>query len=421
MAAAARHGLTRGSTDQTRNFWLHIAEGVFASFAGEIVSPSIIFPVIAAALGATPFMLGLLASLGSLSFIVPLFAAPAVEATRRKKRLVLFLGIGHRLPFILIPVALYMFAESNPFLCLVIIAGINLLAGAATRAMVPPWLDLIADTIPRDKVGRMLGYRHGISAMLSLVSGGLCGLIVAAYTFPINYVVLYLAGFISLAVSWLLFALVDEVPPHVVSDAPKHPGTYFRTILGAVRNDGPYRVYLVFRALNVVALAAGPFYVLTAVQVHGMDPALVAGSFIMSRAAARIVGSFLFPFLSERIGHKALLIAGLLCGACAALMAALAPNGYWFLGVMLLQGLGMATQTVSGSAFLMSICPSGKRIGYMTLSMVALAPFQFAMFPAVGSIMQNFGHMWVFLLAGSAILASAIPLYMCRPREPLAA
>jgi len=135
----------------------------------------------------------------------------------------------------------------------------------------------------------------------------------------------------------------------------------------------------------------------------------------MARAASRIAGNFAFPFLDERPGHKAVLFIGIVFHAAAACVAAVAPNGYWFIGVMLLQGMGMASQSVSGSAFMLSVCPGGRRVGYMTLTSLALTPVKLLALPAAGYFMQHVGPAPMFLAIAAGLLASGIPLDRCRP------
>ena len=122
----------------TGNFWCHVLEGACASFGMELVASGVVFPVLAAALGASPALVGALGALGGLAFLAPLFVAHRVESVRRKKRLVLVLGIGQRLPFLVIPVLLFFVAESAPRACLLSIALVNLTAAMVTLGSLLP-------------------------------------------------------------------------------------------------------------------------------------------------------------------------------------------------------------------------------------------------------------------------------------------
>jgi len=415
VALAIRRRIEQRLPAKTVNFWCHVIEGAFASFGGELVGLTVVFSVLAAALGATPAALGLLVALPRLAVIAPLLAAPRVEAVQRKKRLVLLLGVGQRVPHLLVAGALLLFAQTAPLICLFIIALLNLATAVVVSLLVPPWMDLLAETIPSERMGRVFGYRNALSSTLGLLSAGVSAAIIASFAFPGNYAILYVVGFGSLAVSWLIFALVDEIPEGTA--AQRQPaGQYFRNLIRALREDVDYRRFLVYKGLSRLGLAAMPFYVLAAVTYHGVSQAFAAGTFIAALSAAKITGNLAFPRVSDRLGHKRVIGLGAAFSAGAAALAALAPSGAWYVGVFFLAGLGGAATTVSGAPFMMSVYPRGRRIGYMTLSMAALAPVAIAAAPAAGLLMQAFGHAVLFVLAGVVILAALVPLRYCTPR-----
>lgn len=142
---------------RTVNFWCHVTEGAFASFGEQVVSQAIVFPVLATVLGASPFLLGALSSMPKLSFIAPVVAVGVAEATRRKKKLVLLLGLGQRLPLLLIGFCLLALAGSSGYLCLILISLLMLLRSISVSLLAPPWIDLLSETIPRRSVGRLFG------------------------------------------------------------------------------------------------------------------------------------------------------------------------------------------------------------------------------------------------------------------------
>ena len=414
VAGAVRRGAERFLPANVVNFWCHVVEGAFATIGTELVSAAVVFPVLAAALGATPSTLGLLTSLGGLAVLAPLFAAPRVEAVRRKKRLVVFLGIGMRLPLLFIAICLVVVAESAPLACLVAIAFLKLAMAASSSVLVPPWIDVVAETIPANRVGRLFGYRSAISSGLGVFSGLACGAILVAFAFPGNYALLYLASFGSMAVSWLVFALVDEIPGGVAPKERSPAGSYFRDLLATLRDDTNYRRYLIHKGVSRMGLAAMPFYALVAVRYHGVSQAFAAGAFIASASVAKIAGSLTFPFLGERIGHRRLLGLGTCIHAAAAILAASAPSGIWFVGVFFLVGLGTGCRSVASMPFIMSVAPRGRRVGYTTLSMAAMTPVGMIAAPGAGFAMQAFGHEAVFAFAAAVIVASLLPLGRCR-------
>jgi len=416
LLISARRFLDTRLTPVRANFWCHVVEGAFATFGGELAGAGVVFAVLAARLGVSPSGFGFLSSLGAFSFLAPLLFAPRVEATRHKKRLVLLLGIGQRLPRLLVAGLLVALAARHPFACLLAIALVNLGGGLATSVLVAPWMDLVAETIPPDRHGRVFGYRHAISSTLGLAAGPAAGVILAVFVFPWNYATLYLASFALMMVSWFLFALVDELPDHAAPPPRRRAPHYFRELFTVLRADPTYHWFLLHNLVNRVGSAAAVFYPLVAVRFLGMKPAFAVGAWIAALSAARILGNLSLAPLADRVGHKRVLNLGAAARAAAAVLAATAPSGMWYIGVAFLLGLGGAAQTVSGGPFMMRVAPRGRRIGYQTVSMTIMAPVGMAVAVGAGFGLTHAGWSVPFLAGAVLILASQLALERCRPR-----
>jgi MFS family permease len=407
--------ITRTARRQAVNFWRHVVEGALSSFGGVLVAGQLIFSVLATAMGATPLALGLLISLGRLSFISPLFVAPAVAATRRKKRLVLFLGVGRRLTLLLAAVALLLLARRAPTLCLVVLAALALCRNVAGSLIIPAWLDLMAHTVPRDRLGRVFGFRQSLSAAMGLVAGPACAAIIANIAFPHNYATLYLAGFAAMAASWLIFSTVDEVPADAPVPERSSARRYFRDLLPALRHDKALRYYLLFRIFIRVSAAVRPFYWASHVSRFGVDPGFVAGAYLVSSSVAKILGNALYPFLAERFGYKRILAFGALMRATCATLAAVAPSSGYLVAAYFLDGASMAANQSSGSPFMITLAPAEQRVGYATLLMAILAPVGVVAFPLAGLAMQALGHAPLFAATAVLLLIALAPLARSNP------
>ncbi len=417
---ALRACLDRIAPSARVNFWCHALEGSFWSLGDSLVSAAEVLPVLAVSgLGASGTALGVLNALAGTALLAPLIVAHRVEAAARKKRLVVLLGLGGRLPYLAIAGALALFGASRPAVALIVI-GVCILAKSLLMSVsVPPWTDLVAETIPHQRTGRLFGYRMSLSALMGLVAGPICAAIVAGLGFPRNYVMLYEVSFAALLISLVIFALVDEMPADA-APAPAHPARhYLRELLTALRRDATYRNFLIYRALSQVRLATMPFYAMAAMIYHGMDEALVVGSFIVVRRLATIVGTLVGPRLAERIGHRHVMQAGAALAILSALVAAFAPAGAWalFVGAVFVGSLGGSAEMVTRWALSLRIYPRGRRVGYTTLSMAALTPAAIIAAPAAGWVMDVWGHAALFCLAAIVMAASLLPLHWCRPSE----
>ena len=396
------------------NFWCHVMEGAFASFGEELVGGQV-FVTLVAALGGSATDLGLLMSVSSFGFLVPFLLAPRLEAVRRKKRLVLALGFVSRLGFPLTVLVLALLARPAPLTCLYTVAVVQLLASVPGSMLTAPWMDLLAETIPHDRLGRLFGFRHVLSSLLALGSAGACWALIKGVAFPLNYELLYLLAFASMAGSLLIFSRVDEIPESVPSPARKRARHYFRELLAALGTDRNYVLQLCHKAMGRLVMVT-PFFALAAIQVHGLGKAEIAGLSIAAAAVGKIGGNLVFPFVGERIGAKRLLGLGDVLRTAAALVAMLALSGYWFIGVFFLVGLNSAASTIGSAPFRMQIFPRGKRVGYIALSSVVLWPLGAIAPPIAGLIVYWFGYSVLFGASAATALLALVPLWMCRPR-----
>lgn len=401
--------------EENRNFWVHIIEGVFFSFGASLVQGPV-FSFLLSSLKVTPKQFGFLAMFNGLAVLLPLFLAPRVEMVKRKKRLVWMLGIGQRLPFLIIPVLLILFALEMPVKTAIMIAVVNFITTLIVSVLIAPWMTLVAETIGKDKVGRLFGYREGATNIFRLISAGACTALLVYFTFPLNYAILYFAALASVIMSWLIFSMVDEIPPDSVQEHRKSIIVYFKDLADSVKQNQTFRMFLLYRAINRIGFAALGFYAFTASLVFDA-PARYAGIFMGVSSVAGAIGCFVFPIIGEKTGHRKMLTIGSLLHVFAAVVAATAPSLNWFILVMFLSAMGGASLTVSGMAFLLPLAPQKKQVGYITGMMAVMAPIGMAASASSGYIMEVFNHRVLFLGAAVLLLFGLIPLSLCRPEE----
>ena len=412
LARAARRRADDLLTSGAANFWAHASEGALAIFGMQLTGDKI-FPVLAATMEASASMFGALMSVRPVVGVLALILAPRVEAVQRKKLFVVATGAAMRLPVLLIIASLLLLAESAPLACLWAITAALVLQRAAMNIMSPAWSTLIAETVPTDQVVRLFGYREGISSLMGLAAGPVVAVVLAGTAFPANYVIVYALGFLALAVSWVLFSMVDEIPQDVVPRASAGHRHYFRELSGIIRSDATYRYYFAYQAISMLSMIV-PFFVLVAKQHHGMDPAWVAGRFISASYGGHVVGSLLLARMMEGLHYKSILSVGRMVNVLACLVAIFAPSGRWFALVFFLSGVSGGTVTVVGTPFRLRVFPRDRRVGYESLTTAAMIPVAVAGPLASGFLLEHFGYAALFITAAFLKVAALVPLWRCR-------
>jgi MFS family permease len=277
-------------------------------------------------------------------------------------------------------------------------------------------MDVVAETVPVEWTGRLFGLRNSISSALGLATAGVNAIVLAKIAFPGNYVLLYLLSFILMAVSWLLFALVDEIPKAAVRERPKKVTAYYRDLLLVLRDDTNYRWFLTYQLINRIGAAASGFYAMYATRHYGVKPAFAVGAFMAASQSAVIVGNVGFGAVAARIGYKRTIEAGAALQAAALCAASMATNGYGFVAVMFLSGLSNAANGVSGMPFSMLLFPRGRRVGYMALSALVMMPFGIFIAAGTGMLLDSI-YVLAFVFGGAVTLASILALERCKVGE----
>jgi MFS family permease len=407
-----RHHIERFLPPPKANFALHLSEGILASVGSGLVGV-IILQVMLQELGYSMAALGFLSSLSILASILQVAAAPFVESVRRKKRLVLWLGIGQRIPLLIIALALYFVGRREPALCLALIAAAQVIGGLSVSVLAGPWMDVVAETVPPEWTGKLFGLRNSIASALGIASAAINAVVLAKVAFPGNYVILYSLAFLLMVGSWLLFALVDEIPAAAVRPKPVRKTAYFRDLLLVLRDDVRYRWYLTYQVINRIGGAAAGFYAMYATRHYGVSPAFAAGAFITASQTAAILGNLGFGAVAARIGYKRMMELGAVLQASALCLASVATSGYGFVAVMFLTGLGAAATSVGGMPFSMQLFPRGRRVGYLALSALVMLPVGFVVANGTGLLLDRIFTL-TFSLGAIITLTSIIALERCR-------
>jgi len=415
MSVTIRRTLERFLAPDRANFLCHLVEGVFASF-GMGVAGGVILQLLVVRLGYSAATLGFIASLGMVGTLLQVLVAPNVEAARRKKRLVLLLGIGQRLPLLMIGLGVFIFGRRAPGVCIAILAAAQVIGGLSVRVLVAPWLDLLAETVPGNWLGRLFGLRNSISSALCMAAAGVNAVILVSLAFPANFALIYAIAFVSMAISWLIFALVDELPESAAPRQRQAHGHYYRDLVLVLRHDAHYRWFLGFQALHRLGGGVAAFYAMFAARHYGIGAAFVAGAFIVASRSAAIVGSLGLGAVAGRIGYRRMMEIGVVLESCAALLAVFASSGYAFVAVVFLTALGGAAGGVSAMPFTMRLFPRGRRVGYSALSAVALLPVGIVASVGLGVLLDSLYSVG-FLFGAVLCLTAILPLEHCRVDE----
>jgi MFS family permease len=399
----------------------------------NISSAYVILPLFVHQLTPDNTAVALIIAVRALGLYAPqLLVAPLVERRRHAMPFILRWTVLERVPYLVLALATLLFARSNQPLLLLLFFVMIFLALAGGGLCFPAWLDLIARAMPKNWLGRFLGFWQGVGGFAGIGGAALAAFVLAHVGWPLNFALCFLLTFAALVVSFVLLALgrepprtlygETELPAEEVARAEalrEEPGgtpvavlrghleTQMREVWTLLHTDHGLRRLLASNGLNGFATMAFALFAVSALRLGGLSPAQ-AGAEATVLALASTGGNFLWGALGDALGHKLVLALG---GACAGLAAALA---IWAHGVLpyalvfLLMGLNLAATNLASLTFIAEFGPEVRRPTYSALAAVAYAPFAVGTPLVAGWLADGWGYRPVFVLSALAGLATTL-------------
>lgn len=328
-----------------------------------------VLPRFAQDLGAAPELIGLIVAASTITGIFIKLPAGALSDVLGRKRMML-LGCL----FFAGPPFLYPFVRSPGTLL-----ALRLLHGFATAIFSPVASAFVADLSTGER-GEKLGWFAGVGDLGSTL-GPLLGGLLLFYTasYPMTYLAVGLLGLLPLLI---VFSLPNDGPP---SSSQASVGARSRIFLAGIREVVSSRGVVIASTLEAAMyvgygafLGFFPTYA-KGIGLNDAEIALVMGI----QLATTMLAKPLSGRLSDRLGRKPMILAGLLL--CAATLPAIPTlASLWLLfPVSALLGLGVAIVTPSTTALVADLVKTGR----------------------MGSAMGVFGTIWDSGEAGGPILA----------------
>ena len=386
-----------------RNFVCFLADDILWNVGMGIISTETVIPDFVRHLTNSEVLIGLIATLPTIGGTLPqLLVARYIVRYERKKwwfvgpniparsmlllfaSVVLWLGKGQ--PEIILPVF---------FFCYAIQAFSNGLVGV-------PWADLAGSSLDNRWRARALGLRTAVTGVVLLGVAPLIGVVLGASgpAFPDNYLVLFVAAGVVLAIGILPGVFIHELPGS--KSVAKLPSlAEFLPGLGrALRADVPFRAFIVTRVLVSLFLMAAPFYVGYATVQLGLASSVAVPILIAAETIGSLSGALAYTWLgthSNVLSIRLALGAFILVPVCALLAGVFGPlllyTGF------LLSGIAVSIWNSSYLNWIVGYAPPGERPNYVGLSNTLTAVFSFIAPLIGGTIVQTAGYAPVFAVA----------------------
>ena len=375
-----------------------------------------VMPLYVHHLSTSNLALGLITTVRAVgSSLPPILIAPRTERLRRKKPFLLTMTTFERLPFVVIAIATPLLAFSHPSILLWLFFAMIGISAWFGGAGMPAWLDLLARMLPPDWRGRFFGFSSALGGLLGVIGAGTAALLLERFDWPGGFALCFVCVSVSLAVSFVFIASSREpAPADVATSTLSSDAGYWRRLPGIVRDDRNFAWYLAATVLISAAGMATSFYTVDAERTLHLTDAS-AGVYAVVLLAAATVGSVIWGYVGDHIGHKRVVEGGALCTGLAALIAMLVRGpgiglaGYGL--VFVLVGLATSGLQLAALTFIVDFAPVAQRPTYIGLANLAGVPFA-AGAPLIGGIVADrAGYPMVFLITLVLALAATLIVY----------
>lgn len=381
------------------NFTVNVLDITFFTLAMSFISRDTVIPVLVSNLTDSKIAIGLIPAIWSLGFYLPqLLTANLAERMRYKKPFVVVIsGIGERIPYLLIGLAIWFLAVDQPMVTLaILLLGLGIASGSGGIAT-PAWFDMIAKVIPVHRRGIWKGTAHSLGAGMGMIAALFVGQILIRVAYPYNFATLFMIAFGWLIVSWIMLTLNRE-PPSEMTKARISTRQYLRQLPGVLRRNPNYTRYLISRSVMLTGTMALGFTMVYGVERFQIDGATV-GALTGVLIGTQAVMNLIWGNLGDRFGHKTVLMTAAFVLALASMAALSAPSVLWLGIAFVLMGAYMSADMVSTLNIILEFCAPEDRPTYIGLTNTLLAPVV-TIAPIFGGwLAEQFGYPGLFVTA----------------------
>lgn len=379
------------------NFTANFMDWTLFSMGMGFVSVNTILPAFIRHFTSSNFLIGFIPCLGALGWFLPqILVANFVQKLRRKKNLVIFSGLGERIPWFFLFLAVVLFSPSSSFLFLIsffILYGMFSFSGGIGGSA---WVDMLAKVIPLKKRGHFFGWSNFLGGGAGIVAAFLSIYLLRNFAFPRNFALCFLFAFAATSVSYGAFVLIRE-PVSPTKGEESSFKEYLFSLPSLLRKDRNFFSFLVSSILFGFGGMATAFFAVYAMNKLALPDSQI-GVFTLLLLLGQSISSILWGYLGNKKGYKLVMELGTIATILAILLAIFSSSIYLFYGVFFIIGMAFSAYFISFLGIVMEFSTPETRPTYIALANTIKAPFV-SLSPLLGGFLADkFSFPFVFVL-----------------------
>ncbi len=412
-----------------RNFVYFLIDSILFTLAMSIIGPTTVIPDFLRRLTNSEILIGLSGNLFTIGFTLPqLWVARYIVRHARKKWWFVGPNIPVRFVILLFAGLTVWVGRDQPGLILLgffIAYGITAFGDGLVGVA---WADLAGSSMNARWRARMFGLTTIVVSVAMLLISPLIGVVLGDQgpAFPNNYALIFGAAGLLFVLSILPCIFIHELPGgKAVETLP--PLREFIPALGRVlRDDGPFRAFILVRVFTNLLMMAAPFYIGYATVELGLSSEVAVPVLVAMSTIGSLAGALAYTWLGERnnlLFIRLALGSAILLPLCALLAAA---PGQWLGPLPLYVGFllsGLAASSNLFAAFMnwtVDYAHADQRPIYVGLANTVSALISL-LTPFIGGILaERLGYRPLFVVALlMALTALFIALRFLRDKLPV--
>lgn len=390
---------------EKRNFIGGVIHGTFLRSSSRLADIDLILPAFVSSITGSKFLIALLPSIYFSTGRLPqLLFSNYVEPRSRKKPFLYIAILTRALIWFLFGFFLTWRGLSDPGLTLSLLFVFLLIYSLAGSLGGVAYTAVIGKAISEGRRARFYATRQITGSLLAFGMGSVVSFVLGEdfyFGFPRNYGVLFLLSGMALLIGFVGFWMISE--PKKEAGSRKPLSNYFSNVLGIVKQDSKFRLFLFTRVLAGFHIMIIPYYVVYFKEVAGVAESFI-GIYLMARVFGGAVSNFLWARVAEKAPEKVILLCLLIAGLTP--LVALGITGFnpiYYSAVFVLAGSAINARMVGFNTHLLQLAPEEKRATYSgirgtTIALTAPLPF------LAGGLIEFFSFKFAFIFVSVTML-----------------
>ena len=225
------------------------------------------------------------------------------------------------------------------------------------------------------------------------------------YTFPNNYSILLLIGFLGLIIAAFSFWKIDE-EPSTISEERLKLIKFLKRVPNLLKNDPKFLKFVLIENMSSFSLMVLPFYIVYAKDTFNLESEYV-GTFLLFQIVGMITSNIFWGYIGDKKGARYVVRVCILLGGIIPILALVAgqmnPGIYKYL--FFLVGFVMSGRKIGFLPYLLDIAPEDKRTVYLgirdSLNILIIV------LPLAGGVLINFlGYTLTFIIVSIVMLTA---------------